>query len=152
MKCREIMSRVLFCCTPSETAEKAAQLMRDQDIGSIPVVNDYTERKLVGIVTDRDICLKTAAAGMAANAVRISEIMIRWPVTCSPEDPVEACEEIMRQRQVRRVPIVDVRGVCLGIVSQADIALHDSADHTYMTLAAVSRHAHPIQGNASVVH
>lgn len=151
MKIREIMSNRLFCCTPEETAERAAQMMRDHDIGSVPVVNDSTERKLIGIVTDRDICLHVAAAGQSAQAVKIGDIMTKWPVTCSPEDSVEACEEIMRHRQVRRVPVVDARGVCLAIVSQADIALHEPADHTYRVLSAVSRHVVAAHGNVASI-
>jgi CBS domain-containing protein len=79
MRAREIMSKVLFYCTPEETTERAAQLMREHDIGAVPVVNDCTERKLVGVLTDRDICIKVAAAGKSANAVRIADVMTRWP-------------------------------------------------------------------------
>lgn len=140
MKAREIMSKLLFCCTPDETAEKAAQMMRDHDIGSIPVVNDYAERKLLGIVTDRDICLRVIAAGHLADTVKLADIMTKWPATCSPEDTVDACEEVMRRRQVRRVPVVDSRGICIGMISQADIALHDNADHAWRMLTAISQH------------
>lgn len=149
MKSKDIMSKVLFCCTPDESAEKAAQMMRDQDVGAIPIVNDCTERKLVGIVTDRDICLRIVAAGRDPHAVPIADVMTRWPVACSPEDSIDACEETMRQRQVRRIPVVDRRGACLGIVAQADIALHDTADHTHRTLAAVSQHARSAQNFAA---
>ena len=148
MKSREVMSTVLFCCTPDESTEKAAQLMRDHEIGAIPIVNDCSERKLVGIITDRDICLKVVAAGKAASSVQISDVMTRWPITCSPEDPIEVCEDIMRQRQIRRIPVVDAKGVCLGIVAQADIALHDTPEHTGRTLAAVSQHAHQVHNGA----
>lgn len=141
MKSREIMSRVLFCCTPSDTVERAAQLMRDHEIGAIPIVNDCTERRLVGIVTDRDICLRAVAAGKAGATLAIADVMSKWPTTCSPDDPIEVCEEIMRRKQIRRVPVVDSRGVCLGMVSQADIALNDTAEHIYRTLAAISQHA-----------
>jgi CBS domain-containing protein len=152
MRAREIMSKVLFYCTPEETTERAAQLMREHDIGAVPVVNDCTERKLVGVLTDRDICIKVAAAGKSANAVRVADVMTRWPVTCSPEDPIEACEEIMRQRQVRRVPVIDARGVCIGMVSQADVALHDTADHTQRMLAAISQHVWAAHGNSESIH
>jgi CBS domain-containing protein len=152
MKAKEIMSRVLFCCTPEETAEKAAQMMRDHDIGSVPVISDNTERKLLGIVTDRDICMKVTASGQRGDAVKLSEVMTPWPATCSPEDSVESCEEVMRRRQVRRIPIVDARGTCVGIVSQADIALHDTAEHAFTMLAAVSQHAHYAGGKPVFNH
>jgi CBS domain-containing protein len=140
MKVQDIMSKTLFCCTPADTTQQAATLMKDNDVGAIPVVNDCNERKLLGIITDRDICVKAVATGRSAGEVKVSEVMTSKPATCGLDESIEACEAIMERNQVRRIPVIDTRGVCIGMVSQADIALHDTAEHTHHTLAAISQH------------
>lgn len=124
------------------------------DVGSIPVVNDCNERKLVGIVTDRDICLKVVEAGKSHDC-SVSEIMSKSLITSHVDDTIEACEMKMERYQVRRVPVVNSHGICVGIVSQADIALHDSAKHIAETVAGISRHrveSATVHTMASVVH
>ena len=140
MKAKDVMSKTLFCCTPADSIQNAAALMKDNDVGAIPVVNDCKERKLLGIVTDRDICVKAVATGKSNGTMKISEVMTKGPTTCGPDEPIEACEALMERKQVRRIPVVDTHGVCIGIVSQADIALHDTAEHTYHTVATISQH------------
>ena len=140
MNVQGIMSKTVFCCTPADTIQQAATLMKDNDVGAIPVVNDCNERKLLGIITDRDICVKAVATGKSAGEVKVSEVMTSKPATCGLDESIEACEAIMERNQVRRIPVTDTRGVCIGMVSQADIALHDTAEHTHHTLAAISQH------------
>ncbi len=140
MKAKDVMSKNVFCCTPEDSIQKAALLMRDHDVGAVPVVNDCNERKLLGIVTDRDVCVKVVAAGKTTNSINVSEVMTKRPFTCGPDDSIEACEAIMETNQVRRVPVVDSRGVCMGIIAQADIALRDTAEHAYRTIAGISKH------------
>ena len=139
MKVKSLMSETPYCCQQSETARHAAQLMRLHDVGSIPVVDNYDERKLVGIVTDRDICLQIAATGKVSDSVRVGDIMSEFPLTCRPDDSIDVCESIMEKQQVRRVPVVDQDGRCIGIVSLADIARHDSNKHTACIVAAISQ-------------
>lgn len=144
MKVKEVMSKTLYCCTPTDTIQKAAELMKDNDVGAIPVVNDCKERKLLGIITDRDICVKVASTGKSTVAVKVGEVMSKSPTTCKPDDTLEACEMKMEQKQVRRIPVVDASGKCVGLVAQADIALRDTPLHIHHTLAAISQHhAHP---------
>ena len=78
-------------------------------------------------MTDRDLCCSVVANSKIARTVRLAELMHRVPVTCQPDDTVEFCEELMRENQVRRIPVVDKRGRCVGIVAQADLALHAPA-------------------------
>ncbi|HET8549537.1 MAG TPA: CBS domain-containing protein, partial [Bryobacteraceae bacterium] len=116
------MTRNPSCCVPSETAACAAQLMKSEDVGSIPVVEDYATKRLVGIVTDRDLALNVIATCRDPNSIRLGEIMSRNLVTCQPDDRVEDVMRAMSDHQVRRIPIVDENGVLAGIVAQADIA------------------------------
>ena len=141
LKVGDVMTKVPCCCKETDTVRHAAELMRSHDVGSLPVVNNCEERKLLGIVTDRDICLKIVGAGKASSS-HVADAMKKSVTTSHVDDLLEACEEKMERHQVRRVPVVDSHGVCVGIVAQADIALHDSAEHTSETVAAISkRHA-----------
>jgi CBS domain-containing protein len=149
MKVQDIMSKTLSCCAAMDTLQKAAQLMKEHDVGAIPVVNDCDERKLLGIITDRDICMKVVAQGLTSTA-KVSEAMTSTPATCRPNESIEGCESLMKRHQVRRIPVVDSSGVCVGIISQADIALRDTPEHIKDTLAAVSQHRARPQGQAVV--
>lgn len=126
MKARELMTSDPTCCTPDQTIREAAGMMRDCDCGCIPVVEDNSSRKLVGVVTDRDIAVRAIAVGKGADTP-VSQVMSSNPRCCSPDDDVNAVEQIMANDQVRRVPVVDAQGCCVGMVSQADLALNDRA-------------------------
>ena len=125
MKAQDMMTTDPACCTPESTAREAARLMREHDCGCIPVV-EGDSRRLVGVVTDRDIACRGVAEGKGAETP-IKEIMTKDPQCCHPEDDVAAIEQIMMQARVRRVPVVDAKGNCLGMVAQADLALHTEA-------------------------
>lgn len=126
MKARELMTTDPACCTPDQTIRDAAQLMRECDCGCIPVVQDSASRKLVGVVTDRDITVRAAALGKGPETL-VRDVMSLGPRCCSPDDDVETIEKIMSDEQVRRVPVVDEQGCCVGMVSQADLALNNGA-------------------------
>jgi CBS domain-containing protein len=114
------------CCTPNSTAREAAMLMRDNDCGSIPVVENREANRLVGMVTDRDLAIRGFAAGKGPDA-RVRELMTEAPITSAPDDEVEIVREVMVAQQVRRVPVVDEEGAVVGIVAQADLALEEGA-------------------------
>jgi CBS domain-containing protein len=113
-------------CTPETTAQAAAVLMRDNDCGSIPVIENTSSNRLIGTVTDRDLAVRGLATGKGPST-KISEMMTPRPVTCLPEDEVEDVRQVMIQQQVRRVPVVDTDGMLVGIVAQADLAIEDGA-------------------------
>jgi CBS domain-containing protein len=123
MKARELMTAQPACCTPDETVGEAARLMKEHDCGCIPVVEDG---RLVGVITDRDIACRCTAEGKGPETP-VAEAMSRNPKSCSPDDEVDTVERIMAEAQVRRVPVVDQRGYCIGIVAQADLALNQRA-------------------------
>ena len=126
MRVKQIMTPTPARCTPDRTARDAAVLMRDHDCGSIPVVENTTSNRLIGTVTDRDLAVRGLAAGKGPDTL-IRELMTPDPVTCVPEDEVEDLRQVMIEQMVRRVPVVDVDGVLVGIVAQADIAREDGA-------------------------
>jgi CBS domain-containing protein len=122
----QIMTPDPACCTPDSTAQDAALLMKENDCGSIPVVETLETRVLVGTVTDRDLAIRGLATGRGPDT-QIRELMTNDPIAAAPEDEVEIVREVMVAQQVRRVPVVDENGAVVGIVAQADLALEDGA-------------------------
>jgi CBS domain-containing protein len=125
MKAHDVMTTEPACCTPESTAREAAGLMREHDCGCVPVVEGES-RRVVGVVTDRDIACRCVAEGKGAETP-VREIMTKDPQCCHPGDDIAAVEQIMMRAQVRRVPVVDAKGNCVGMIAQADLALNDKA-------------------------
>jgi CBS domain-containing protein len=121
----DIMTRDPVCCTPDTTARAAAQLMRDNDCGAIPVVESDDKRRLLGIVTDRDLAIRGLAEGRGPDTP-VSQLLTERPHSAMPSDEIEVVRTVMMQQQVRRVPVVDENGAVTGIVAQADIAREES--------------------------
>jgi CBS domain-containing protein len=124
MLVEEIMTKNLKTATPEFTLMEVAELMRDSDCGSIPVVKSEKDKKAVGIITDRDIVVRAVAEGADMSEAEVGEYMTSSTLTVSPGDTVEDCLEMMETEKVRRVIVVDREGNCIGIVSQAKIALN----------------------------
>ena len=121
MKARDIMTENLACCTPDDTVEHAAKLMVEHDCGCVPVVEDTRTKRLTGVVTDRDLACRCLGEGKGADT-RVSEVMSANPSCCTPDTDLQEVEQIMAMRQVRRVPVIDDQGCCVGMVAQADLA------------------------------
>jgi CBS domain-containing protein len=139
MLVKDVMSKKMIFCTPSDTAQAAARTMKLHRVGALPVVSDLVNAKLEGIVTDRDLCSGVVAEAKLAEKIKVAEVMTRNPVTCAPENTLEDCEALMQEHQIRRIPVVDNQGRCVGIVAQADIALHAPAGIVAKTLAEISK-------------
>jgi CBS domain-containing protein len=122
MKAKEIMTASPSVCSSTDSLETVARLMRDKDCGAVPIVDSG---RVVGIITDRDIAIRAIADGKAAGA-KVGDIMTAAPQCCGPDDDISEVERVMSERQVRRIPIVDASGRCVGIVSQADLAMASS--------------------------
>ncbi len=121
MKIEEIMTRDPATVTPGTTVRDAAKLMQREDTGILPVVESEGTKKLVGVVTDRDIAIRVVAEGRDGET-RVSEVMSTGRLaTLRPDADVDDVMNTMADEQVRRVPIVDDRGTLIGIVAQADI-------------------------------
>ncbi len=126
MRVKQIMTPDPARCTPDASVQEAAVLMRDNDCGSIPVVDNTSSNKLVGTVTDRDLAVRALAEGKGPET-RVRDVMTPDPITSVPEDEVEDLRQVMVEQQVRRVPVVDIDGKLVGIVAQADIAREEGA-------------------------
>ena len=126
MRVKQVMTANPACCTPQSMAREAATLMRDHDCGSIPVVETMQGKRVVGIVTDRDLAVRGLARGRGPDTP-VRELMTDDPVTCVPEDNVEDLRQVMVEELVRRVPVVDADGILVGIVAQADLARVEGA-------------------------
>lgn len=121
-KCSDVMTKDPTCCLPSDTVDLAAQSMRSRDIGALPVVDSEKTKRLVGIVTDRDLALKVVAEGLDPRQTRIEGVMARNMVTCTLQDDLQRALDAMSQSQLRRIPVLD-NGRLVGIISQADVAM-----------------------------
>ncbi len=123
MKAREIMSRNPTCVTPDTPLVDAARLMKDENIGVVPVVESSDSRRLVGVLTDRDIAIRAVAEGRDGATTSVGHVMTSDVRTSAPDDSVNDVMALMGSEQVRRIPIVDDRGDLVGIIAQADIVL-----------------------------
>jgi CBS domain-containing protein len=133
----QIMSTDVQCVEPQHTLQQAAQLMDRLNVGSLPVVQD---RKLLGMVTDRDITVRGTAAGLAPGSTRIGDVMTERACSCQADESIEEVQRLMGDAQVRRVPVVDKDGAVIGIVSLGDLATRQptSVDETVREISTPS--------------
>jgi CBS domain-containing protein len=116
------MTQDPVCCLPTVSVAKAAQMMKAEDVGSIPVIEDEQTMKLIGIVTDRDLALQVVALERDAGSTQVEDVMTYDVVTCRVSDDVQVAVDAMSQHQLRRMPVVDHENRIVGIISQADVA------------------------------
>lgn len=127
MKAREIMSANVECVTRQDSLTRAAQLMKQADIGAVPVVESQDSMRLVGVITDRDITVRHVA-GDNAETCTVGDHMTEGRIhTCSPDDEVADVMKTMKSNQIRRVPVVDGDRL-VGMIAQADIATKNIGD------------------------
>jgi CBS domain-containing protein len=119
----EIMTRGPICCTPTDSAEAVARAMCAYNVGSLPVIVDQQSRVLIGVITDRDLCCSIVSGGLDPKGTPIEMYVRPNPVTCHEDESLDNCERAMEIRQIRRIPVIDALGRCVGIVSQANLAL-----------------------------
>jgi CBS domain-containing protein len=126
MQVREVMTNNPVCCTPDSTLQEVAQMMVEMDCGCIPVVKDLTGRKPVGTITDRDIVIRTVAAGQNPVPMKAQDIMSIDIATIRPNQSLEECLTAMEEKDIRRILVVDEQGNCCGIVAQEDIVVKNT--------------------------
>ena len=122
MKVKEIMKENPAFATLNTSLHDVAQMMMDNDCGCIPVVENRDSRIPLGVITDRDITLRTVAHNKNPLMMVAGEIMTDRPTTVLPETDVEECMTMMERNQIRRIVVVDEAGNLCGMVAQADIA------------------------------
>ena len=121
-KCTDVMTKDPVACLPTDMAVKAAGLMKSENVGSIPVIENEKNRVLVGILTDRDLALKVVAEGLDPKSTKVESVMTNEVVTCHADDDVQKALDSMSENQVRRIPVVNKENKILGIIAQADVA------------------------------
>lgn len=117
---QDAMTRKVVTCRPGDTLNRAAQLMWDADCGAVPIVDD--EGRLLGMLTDRDICMAAYTRGLPLSELSVGATMSTQLHSCRPGDSLRSLMDTMTKHQVRRVPVLDEDGKLVGIVSLADVA------------------------------
>jgi CBS domain-containing protein len=117
---RDIMTAKPVCCTPGTTLDQVARLMSKHDCGQIPVVDGNEEP--IGVITDRDIVSRVVAESRDPAEHTVGQFMSQPVVTVRAEASLHDVVSTMERHQIRRVPVVDEKGCCVGIIAQADIA------------------------------
>lgn len=152
MKVEQIMTPNPACCLRDDFVQVAAGIMRRLDVGIVPVVDKLgAQGKLVGVITDRDVCLGVIADARDPNITRVEELMSKNLVVARPTDSMEHVLAHMRRDKVRRIPVVNDEFAVLGIISLGDV-VRDRATpegEVCRTLAAISAPAHRKIGKAA---
>ncbi|MGB7069712.1 MAG: CBS domain-containing protein [Pyrinomonadaceae bacterium] len=138
---KEIMTKNPACCTTNSALQDVAKMMVDNDCGCIPVVSDQNSKKPVGMVSDRDITTRTVAEGKNPLDLTAADIMTPNVITVTPDTALEECCNLMEEKQIRRVAVIDEKGACCGIIAQADIANNASERKTAEVVQEVSKAA-----------
>lgn len=123
MQCREVMSRVPSFLRTEQSVAEAAEMMREQDVGFLPICDPQS--KVLGALTDRDIVLRIVAARRSLDTA-VRDVMSPECVTCRQDDELDKAEELMEKHQVSRVMCVDNDGTLVGILGMADVARRDA--------------------------
>ncbi|MGE5321347.1 MAG: CBS domain-containing protein [Actinomycetota bacterium] len=140
MKVEQMMIRNPSCCTPQDFVQVAASIMKRFDTGIVPVTEQLEHpSRLVGVITDRDLCLGALASERDPATLRVEELMSTRLATCLPTDSPEKALDQMAGAQVRRLPVVNNDFELVGILSLGDIVRHKAATHAqiYKTMAAI---------------
>ena len=129
-KCSEVMTKNPVCCLPNDSVAKAAELMKSENIGSIPVIENEQSRKLVGIV----------AEALDARSTIVETVMTHKVVTCHADDDLQKALDAMAEHQLRRIPVVDNDNRIMGIIAQADVATRvDDSEKTGEMVKEISQ-------------
>ena len=137
MKARDIMHQTVECIPADETLDRAAQMMRNMDVGALPICNND---RLIGMLTDRDIVVRCIAEGHDPSRVRAGDLAMGTPRWVDAETDVKEILEIMEQNQIKRLPVIDVKGGkrLIGMICESDLARNVSDKQLAEFVAAVS--------------
>jgi CBS domain-containing protein len=132
------MTKDPVCAYRDDTVAHVARLMRSEDIGSVPIVQDDTTKRLVGIVTDRDLAMNVVAEERNPADTRVSGVMTTDMVTCRESDDIETALKAMSTNQLRRIPVVADGDMLVGIIAQADVATRLNPEKTGEVVREIS--------------
>ena len=122
MKVEQLMTKRVVCCTPGDTLNDAARILWERDCGVVPVVDTDGSQRVVGMLTDRDVCMAAYTQGLTLSQIRVRDAMSHGVQSCRPGEDVSEAERTMRDAQLHRLPVVDEAEQLLGVISLADIA------------------------------
>jgi CBS domain-containing protein len=128
MRVEQLMNQPAITCKPEDTLNTAARLMWENDCGVLPVVDD--DGRLVGMVTDRDICMSAYTQGAPLHQLPVSGAMAKEVFSCHPQDSLDSAEQLMSEVQIRRMPVIDDDHHPVGVLSLNDIARHAASTRT----------------------
>ena len=135
------MTKDLIFSHPTDTVDDVAKLMKKEDIGPVLIVEKGDQgKRLIGIVTDRDLAIKVVGEGRDPKKTKVKDVMTTKVVTCRADDDVQNAMNAMAQHQLRRIPVVDEYGTLVGIISQADVATRvDEPEQTAEVVREISQ-------------
>jgi CBS domain-containing protein len=123
MKIEQLMTRSVCTCEPEDSLFEAAQIMWDRDCGCVPVVrSEDGGRRVVGMVTDRDVCMAAYTQGRSLDSMPVSRAMAAHVISCRSDDSTDVALAMLRAHQLHRLPVLDEQDHLVGIVSLADLA------------------------------
>ena len=155
MKVKDVMTQDVKSCGLDSDLSMAARAMWMRDCGMLPVVDD--DGQVVGIITARDICIATASKNREPSSIPVNEVITRKIHACSPDADIREALQIMQEKQVRRLPVIDAKGKLCGILSLDDVAIKVraagkpaelSAEDVLKTMDAIYKHR-PTQEHSS---
>lgn len=141
MRCAEVMKQSVVYVTQDESARTASQLMREANVGFLPVVDE--QKRLVGTLTDRDVTVRVAAEDLEADGVPVRDIMTRELVTCEPDDDVARARDLMAAQKKARIVVTGTDGFVCGVVSLSDLADLDERTAAETLREVASREKRP---------
>lgn len=143
MTARDVMTSHPEVVTPSDLLQRAAEIMRDLDVGFVPIVNNRQAMKLQGVITDRDITIRHVAAGHPREC-KVHEHMTATHIeTVGPDMDLDEVLDVMQRAQVRRVPVVEGDNRIIGVIAQADIAMKETSEHPERVAQTVEKISEP---------
>jgi len=143
VRVEQLMTREVKVCSEADTLNRAAQLMWESDCGCIPVISTNGDGGVIGVVTDRDIAMAAYTQGKSLSAIPVSTVMAREVIACHASDGISQAEALMRDYEVRRLPVLDQDEHLVGMLSINDLALEAQREtglgrHAEVTAEAVS--------------
>ncbi len=138
MEARELMTSNPTYCLPNDSPMKAAHIMREKNVGLVPVVADEQSKRLVGVVTDRDLVMRIMATDRKPENLKVNDVMTKNPITVKPDTSDREVEQTMAEHRVRRVLVTEGNEQLLGVIAQADIARRGTTEEIVELLKIVS--------------
>lgn len=133
MKVKDVMTPNVRTCFMSDNLAAVAQLMWEHDCGCVPVLNEHAQ--VVGMITDRDLCMAVFLQGASMSEIEVSTVMSRQLFVCTSDDELSAAERIMCEKKVRRLPVLDTQARLVGLLSLSDIATRADQEHAQGVVA-----------------